>query len=767
MIKSKKVYLIVALYLIAVTGYTQDWARINQLTYDAEYFFMTRQYEKAIRSYGQILKQLPDNGNIFYKLGVCYLMTDAEKDKSIPYFIEASKRINKNYKPDSHKEEGAPPETYFLLGSAYRVANDLDKAIDSYNEYLNILGSKDVKQRQVTEHYITSCRNASDMMQNPVFASLTNLGPPINDDFKNFNAVISGDGNTMAYTTTKKDMNNIMVVRRTNGIWSKPKLVTREITSKNNFKTTGISFDGNTLYLVEEDPINSEIYVTSFNKGRWSSATKPGKTINSKSNETHASLSPDGKTLYFTSDRSGGFGDFDIYFSKLDEKGKWGKPENMGPKINTMYNEETPFISPDGKRLYFSSEGHSGMGGLDVYYFDLQEYGSQPVNLGYPINTTDNDMFYFPGTTKNSGYMSRIEKSEYSHSDIYFVEIVPAVNLRGKIIPENSPYFVDTALFKITLEDKTLNTTVELKTTGTAGDFTKKITPGNYKLTVSGEGYENFTHEISLDKEYEKSEVFVGANMIYISTEPVEEPALFITEEIKEEVSAIAFFTEKKETVQEILPATQKTEEVVKLTENITPVKNEKMALTSETASVSKNTAPEKKVPVSNPSPSYAFIDEVVNELNDISSIPPGTPVTYTVQLYALRNPVDPGKLKNIQNVTVNYASDKLYKYTWGTAFSLQEAMKLKEEVKTKGYQDVILRRRAIVPAYTIQVMAGKNSLDFGYFNKFDKIRVTLGQDGYYRYCYGEYSNSDDAEAELTRLKNLGYTNLYIKKTGK
>ncbi|HJX70925.1 MAG TPA: hypothetical protein VJ346_03205, partial [Bacteroidales bacterium] len=394
-------------FLLTLPLNSQDWGRINELTYDAEYFFMTKQYDKAIKAYLQILKQLPDNANIKYKLGVCYLNTNAEKEKAIPYFNEASANISQNYNPSSYKEEAAPLETYFMLGSAYRVTNQLHEATLAYRDYLDNLSAKDTRQRQIAEHYLKSCQNATRMMADPLLITTTNLGSTVNGETSDFNAVLSGDGSTMVYTSIKRDVNQIMFSNNVNGEWTKPKVITRQITSKNSLKTSSLSFDGRILYLVEEDPINLDIYVSTFTRNRWSGAEKLKRPINSKMNETHASLSPDGMTLYFTSDRSGGEGDLDIYYSKLDEKGKWGKPVNMGTRINTIFNEETPFVSYDGNWLYFSSEGHEGMGGYDIYRFDLHSTGSEPVNLGYPVNTTDNDLFYFPGNNKYQGYFSR------------------------------------------------------------------------------------------------------------------------------------------------------------------------------------------------------------------------------------------------------------------------------------------------------------------------------------------------------------------------
>ncbi|MBN2213110.1 MAG: PD40 domain-containing protein [Bacteroidales bacterium] len=753
----------------------QDWGRINELTYDAEYFYMTKQYEKAIKAYSQILKQIPDNANIKYKLGVCYLNTGTEKEKAVPYFIEASSRISEDYNPNSYKEETAPLETYFMLGSAYRVTNHLDKAKRAYRDYLDNLDAKDTRQREITEQYIRSCENAGQMMHNPSLVTTTNLGSILNGESADFNAVFSGDGQTVVYTSLKRDDNNIMLSNKVNGEWTKPKAITRQITSKDNFKTSSLSFDGTTLYLIEDDPLNSQIYFSTMTRNRWSSAVRLKKPVNTKMNETHASLSPDGQTLYFTSDRSGGEGDLDIYYSKLDKKGKWGKPVNMGTKINTMFNEETPFVSRDGKWLYFSSEGHEGMGGYDIFRFNLHETGSEAENLGYPVNTTDNDLFYFPGNSKFEGYYSRLADNGFGDRDIYAVEIHPAVNLTGKIMTDNQSSAVDTGLLLISIMDlNTYQTIAQPRPENSFGDFSHRVTPGRYLLTVSAPDYEIFSKEISIDEDPAENEMVIFADLAHKEE---------IMASVDEDAAIVETRTPETDMEEYAAPQTTGITETVSVSESPrtepgvvesieTPVSESFTTPVTETLEIQTGVSDDmtgvrtssETSATSYPYRSYAYTDEVVDESNDISSIPPGTPVSYTVQLFALSKPVDLSYFRNLDKISVHLAPDDLYKYTWRIAGSLEEAKKLCEDVLDRGYRDVIIRRRSIVPEYTIQVMAGKIPVNFNIFNKLDKLKIELSKDGYYRYFYGEYENIYEAREELSKVKELGYRNAFIKK---
>jgi hypothetical protein len=783
----------VVLFVLILPLSGQNWGRINELTYDAEYFYMAGQYDKAIKAYSQILEQIPDNANIKYKLGVCYLNTETEKDKAIPYFTEAAAHISKDYNPNSYKEESAPLETYFMLGSAYRVTNQLEKAMRAYRDYLDNLDPKDTKQRQITEQYLRSCENATRMMSDPDLVTRTNLGDILNSESADFNAVLSGDGQTIAYTSTKRDINQIMLSNKVDGKWAKPKAITRQITSKDNFKTSSLSFDGTTLYLIEDDPLNSQIYTSTMTGNRWSGASRLKKPVNSNMNETHASLSPDGTTLYFTSDRSGGQGDLDIYLTKLDKKGKWGKPVNMGPNINTMFNEETPFITSDGKWLYFSSEGHEGMGGYDIFRFNLHETGSEAENLGYPVNTTDNDLFYFPGNSKNEGYLALYNTDGYGSSDIYAVEINPALLLKGKVMTDNQASVIDTGLLVISImELNTYQTVAHPRPTNTFGDFDCKIKPGKYLLTLSAPEFEIFSKEISIDKDPSEKEMTVYADLVYkgemMSSAEENDAAgaeLFtvdpdtkeyadaqtpVVKDLTETITGSESPAAETAIIESIeKPATKTNQIQTTVDESGT---TQIQTAVDETRTTQIQTAvPEDEryettaqVTTSHVYRSEAYIDEVVKESDDVSSIPQGTSVSYTVQIFALSKPVDLSYFRNLDKISVQLASDNLFKYTWGNVSSLDEAKKLSREVLDRGYREVIIRRRSIVPAYSIQIMSGKTPINFKYFGKLDRLKIELSKDGYYRYYYGEYESMDDAREALLKARELGYKNAFIKK---
>jgi tetratricopeptide (TPR) repeat protein len=430
----KKGLLFFILVLFYLPAESQTLAKNDELKFEADYAMMDKDFKKALTNYLSVLKSEPDNANIKYKAGICYLNSENEKGKAIPYLEEAAQKVSEKYRADSFKETNAPVDALFLLGSAYRISNRLDDAINAYIRFKNYLSPADEYELRVVEQYLKNCEMAKGMLEHPVRMVATNMGKPVNTEQPNFNAVFSGDGKTLLYTTPGREGYDIFYATMGDTAWTTPKNIASTLGTGKYMVTTDLSEDGQTLLLALDDPVNADIYMSKFSKGRWSKVEPLGKEINSKSNETYASLSPDGKVLYFTSDRKGGLGDLDIYKSELDGKGLWGKPVNLGPGVNTPFNEASPFITESSRKLYFSSEGHDGIGGYDIFYYDFDNPGLGAVNPGYPLNTTDNDLFYVPMGDGSSGYFAYRGIDSYGGRDIYTVQLLPP-----ELVTEETP----------------------------------------------------------------------------------------------------------------------------------------------------------------------------------------------------------------------------------------------------------------------------------------------------------------------------------------
>lgn len=419
----KKSITLLLWFLMIAFAAAQTSSKNDELKLEADYHVVLKEYSKALALYLRIIKSEPENADIKHRIGVCYLNSEDEKVKAIPYLEEAVEKVSEKYNPNSLKETNTSIDAYFSLGSAYRVNNELDKAIEAYTKYKEYLDPHDEYNLRVTDQYIQSCRLALEMQQHPIAVASKNLGGIVNNNLPNYHAVISGNGKTLIYTAPGRQGYDIFSTTYADTAWTTPKNITSVLGTGKYMQTCDLSFDGLSLLLASDDPGNNDIFISRFNRNKWSKVSPLDKTINSKSNETHASFSPDCRTIYFTSDRKGGEGDLDIYLSELDKKGNWGKPVNMGKSINTPFNEETPFVTDDGKKLFFSSEGHAGIGGYDIFSIDLDKPDASAINVGYPINTTDNNLFFRPVGGGLSAYYSFSGPESYGGRDIYLVNL--------------------------------------------------------------------------------------------------------------------------------------------------------------------------------------------------------------------------------------------------------------------------------------------------------------------------------------------------------
>jgi len=213
----------------------------------------------------------------------------------------------------------------------------------------------------------------------------------------------------------------VMFSRLVNGEWDAPINITPELQTDGDFYISCLSSDGKLLFLSKDDNFNSDIFSSSFDGNSWNKIIKLNKNINTKYWESHGFISEDGNQLIFASARPGGFGGLDLYISYKEED-DWGPAVNLGPEINTQFNEDRPFLINDGKTLFFSSQGHENIGGYDLFRTDLQSNAlwSNPENLGYPINTPDDNIFFMPTSNGNEGYISVFKESGgYGKEDIY------------------------------------------------------------------------------------------------------------------------------------------------------------------------------------------------------------------------------------------------------------------------------------------------------------------------------------------------------------
>ncbi|MCZ2442373.1 MAG: OmpA family protein [Flavobacteriales bacterium] len=476
---------------------------------DAFFYGATRGYNEALFFYLDANEVNPNNALLNYKIAYCYV-NSYEKYKAYPFARKAG-------------ELGAtlPKDYNYILGLAAQQKLKFDEAIQAYDLFESQVSNADTLK--MVAKRIEECKSGKELIQKDEY-EVVNLGDVINTPYAEYVPLIKADETVLIYTSrrpidetkkrSKRTVSNFdfdyyenvyKSTHESDGKWSKPTRMPMPLNqNKKHSASVSLSLDGNTLYLYQSSN-NGDIYYSKREGESWSTPKSlPGLINTKKYNESHITISYDGKTAYFVSDRPGGLGGKDIWKSELQSDQTWGEPVNLGPGINTPYDEDGPFMHPDGKTLYFSSKGYNSMGGYDIFETELKDgQWKTPVNMGYPINSSDDDVFFVLTADGKNAYLSSVKENGYGKQDIYCIR-----PFEKKAIKD-----FQLVLFKGTLKDKetdeyikgvvniTDNSTgqevFEVEVQANADGFMTSLPSGkNYGIAVESEGYlfhsENF-----------------------------------------------------------------------------------------------------------------------------------------------------------------------------------------------------------------------------------------------------------------------------------
>lgn len=492
-----RILFVILLFISSINAFSQPTKG------DANGNFEMGNYDIAMQQYLRLLKHDKDNVDFNYKLGICYLRSEIDKAAAIPYleFAQKDPKTDKNI--------------MFDIGLAYYHAFKFDTAITILNNYKNS-GVADSIRIKVDEK-IKTINIAKNMYSHPVNVKLVNVGEEINTKRAEYNPFVSADETYLYYTSNKKYISDfqelvsgIYMSNGVNGIWQKMKSLGSVINTDESVILIGVSKDGSTIYTQPETfSYDMNISYSTQVRGRFKEVSEMSKEINSKAVECGASISNNGDTLYFASNRDGGFGGMDIYYSLKLPNGEWGTPQNAGSDINSKYNENYPEISRDGKRIYFCSDGYNSMGGYDIYFCRLGDDGkwSKPKNLGYPINDTYDNLTISLCGNDRYGYVSLTRPEGYGDKDIYKVIFnnidVQEIIYKGKIACGDSINPV--ALTEI---DPEISISVFNKDNGdlygtytysqATGKFIFSLEPGRYEIVIEGNSYQTYRKEFEI-----------------------------------------------------------------------------------------------------------------------------------------------------------------------------------------------------------------------------------------------------------------------------
>lgn len=483
----------------------------------------------ALPMFLELYKMDSTNANINYLVGDCYLKGRSGKANAVRYLEKAVTSVSIKYVAGDAAEKNAPIVAYKLLGDAYHIHSKFDKAIAAYETYKKELILNKRSEPEIladANRKIDMCHTAQDLMKTPVNIKIENMGPAVNSPYADYCPVLTGDGNTMIFTTRRKEstggetfegkyFEDIFISEYDGKKWSPATGISDQINTNGNEASVGVSPDGQEVLIYKDDKGDGNIYGTRLVGDVWSKPVKLNSNVNTKYWEPSAFISADGYYLYFVSNRPGGYGGRDIYVSKKEENGEWGKAENLGPLINTPYEEDAPFIHPDGVTLYFSSNGHKTMGGFDVFYSTLSDDGKTwqaPVNVGYPVNSPDDDVFYVVSTDKTKAYYSSFKENGLGEKDNYMITFIdqkkaPLTLLKGLVKTDDGKVPQDIV---ITVTDNETGEVVGVYRPNTkTGQYLFILPPGkNYNISYDAEGFLFYSENRDIPKNTNYYEIY-------------------------------------------------------------------------------------------------------------------------------------------------------------------------------------------------------------------------------------------------------------------
>ena len=415
-------------------------SNFNSKFIEANQLMEEKLWNRASNIWSQLILEDQFNGNVNYKLGYCLLETANRKLESLKYLelaVEAG--ISKNYDPFDPSEKKAPIDSKYYLSRALHLDYQMEKAIISYTQLLADIPSKH-RLTPLAKRQIEMCNQAIFQVTNPQNYTISNVGSTINSNYNDYSPVISLNEKTLFFTSrrVRMDSTNINITDDDTGEnkediyvsykdqdneWQSPELL--NINTDGHAASISVSPDAQTLYIYFDQGGNGDIYKSQLVGESWTTPEPMGSDINSPAWETHITVSSDEKTLFFISDRENGYGGRDIYQCVKLPTNEWSKALNVGPSVNTPYDEDAVFLSADGKTLYFSSNGHKSMGDFDIFFSSLGDDGewSKPENIGYPLNTTDADVFFYPTADNNRAYYSSRKEGGLGLKDIYAIDM--------------------------------------------------------------------------------------------------------------------------------------------------------------------------------------------------------------------------------------------------------------------------------------------------------------------------------------------------------
>lgn len=520
-----KFYLTIIVAVIIGINYSNAQNAVNT---SAKQYFDAKHYGKALKKYLEEYENKKDDLEINYNIGFCYLHINDDRSKAIPY-------LEFVYNKGDYKDD-----LLLNLGLAYMYAYKFDEALTYFDSYQKLISSKKAElvenyyedlqsgkldyQKKITtgnfsliEHYIENCESAKELVKIPVNVTFENLGKEVNSKYEDFYPFITQSQGTLYFSSRREEnplksinsqgyfTSDIYVSEAKEGQWKKPKNLGPVVNSDANEQCVYVMPNGKKMIIFQDNEnVTGDIYTVPLQKLLQQPPVVLVEPINTEFREFEGCITEDENMLIISSDRSGGFGETDLYvFHKLPN-GEWGAPSNLGRQINTKYKEAFPMYDEKNQTLYFASEGHTNMGGFDIFksQFDttIQKF-EPPENIGYPINTPNDDMVFSPSDNHRDGYISAVMNGGFGDLDLYKVVFNDI---------ESRPTILKGIVSSADGADKEMNATISVKNVQTdkvidskkvnpqSGRYIFVVDPGKYVLKISSPDHADFEEEINV-----------------------------------------------------------------------------------------------------------------------------------------------------------------------------------------------------------------------------------------------------------------------------
>lgn len=495
-------YLLFIIFIVCNVAFGQSLVKKAQNSFDdAQQYVRQNIFDEAIKHLNAAVKADPKFQQAYGQLGDIYKR------------LKNTQKAKENYRLAVNAAPVENANVYFLLGETELQTGDYLQAKQSFETFLN--KGKQLNQKIIdkAKKYILDCDFSIEAIKNPVAYQPFNMGFYVNSEYRDYFPALTADGQTIIFTRNIKGNEDFYTSTQKNGEWQKAKPLSNNINTPNyNEGAQSISPDGRYLFFTgcnRPDGVGRcDIYVCIKEGNDWGKPINLGNVINTNEWESQPSISADGNTLYFLSNRPGGFGGYDIWKSNLDVNGHWTKPTNLGPNINTPYDEGTPFIHADGQTLFFSSDGWPGLGQKDIFYSKLQSDGtfSKAVNLGYPINTFNDEFGFIVTADGQQGLFSSDLDGGFGDVDIYKFKLPnhlkpsPITYVKGTVRDKDTNKPLEGNVIVVNLNKK--STAYNEITDPETGEFIA-VTPTNnkYSFNVIADGYMLYSKHLDIKNE--------------------------------------------------------------------------------------------------------------------------------------------------------------------------------------------------------------------------------------------------------------------------